>query len=236
MLNNKRVNAIIPALNEEQSIGRVVSAVPDWVDEIVVVDNGSTDGTAKAAKAAGARVVSEVIRGYGKACQSGVLASDSAEILVFLDGDASDFPGEMEALVKPIAIGEADFVLGSRLLGGAQPGSLTPQQRFGNALACTLMKWLWDAPYTDLGPFRAIRRSVLESLRMQDVGYGWTIEMQIKAVKKGAQVREVPVSYRKRIGKSKISGTVTGTIGAGAKILATIARLRISDFGFRISE
>jgi len=229
MVNNKQVNVIIPALNEEQSIGGVVKAVPDWVDQIVVVDNGSTDGTAEVARAAGARVVSEAVRGYGKACQSGVLASGSAEILVFMDGDASDSPAEMKELVEPIATGEADFVLGSRLLGKAEPGSLTPQQRFGNALACTLMKWLWGASYTDLGPFRAIRRSVLESFRMRDLGYGWTIEMQIKAVTAGARIREVPVSYRKRIGESKISGTVKGTIGAGTKILATIARLRMSS-------
>jgi len=229
MLNNKRVSVVIPALNEEQSIGKVVAAVPAWVDEILVVDNGSTDRTAETARAAGARVIPEPVRGYGKACQSGVAASNSPDILVFLDGDSSDVPGEMDGLVGPIAADRADFVLGSRLLGRAELGSLTPQQRFGNALACTLMKWFWRARYTDLGPFRAIRRTLLDSLGMRDVGYGWTIEMQIKATRNGARVIEVPVSYRKRIGKSKISGTVKGTIGAGAKILATIARYRLTS-------
>jgi glycosyltransferase involved in cell wall biosynthesis len=224
MYKNWRVGVVIPALNEEQAISRVIADIPNWVDEIVVVDNGSSDRTAEVAKQAGAVVVHESERGYGAACQSGIGALKSADIVVFLDGDYSDHPGEMETLVEPIAARRADFVVGSRVLGEAALGALTPQQRFGNWLACLLMRRLWGANYTDLGPFRAIRREALEALNMTDREFGWTVEMQIKASQAGLQSLEVPVSYRSRIGASKISGTLSGSFKAGVGILGLIAR------------
>ena len=224
MRDEATVAVIIPAFNEEPSIGKVLSAIPDWVDDVIVVDNGSTDRTAEVARGEGARIVSELRRGYGSACLAGIAALDSADIVVFLDGDFSDYPEEMALLVDPIARGEADMVIGSRTMGRREPGALTPQARFGNWLSCMLIRWFWSVSYTDLGPFRAIRHATLERLAMRDRGYGWTVEMQIKAAREGARVREAAVSYRRRIGKSKISGTVRGVLGAGAKILSTIFR------------
>jgi glycosyltransferase involved in cell wall biosynthesis len=227
MLNGQVVKAIIPALDEAESIGKVLEALPDWIDETIVVDNGSADQTAAIAASHGARVVSEPVRGYGRACQSGVRASAPTDVCLFLDGDFSDHPEEAGELVGPITEGNYDFVIGSRLRGNLTPGALTAAQRFGNALACGLLRLLWNARYTDLGPFRAIRASTLESLGMRDLGYGWTIEMQIKAARRGCRILEVPVSYRPRIGHSKISGTLKGVLGAGAKILLTIARYAV---------
>ena len=221
------VGVVIPALDEERAIARVLADVPDWVDRIVVADNGSSDATRAVAGAAGAGIVCEQERGYGAACLAGIAALGNLDIVVFLDGDYSDHPDEMALLVDPIATGAADFVVGSRVLGTCEPGALTPQQRYGNWLACRLMRHFWGIAYTDLGPFRAIRRSALERLAMADRNYGWTIEMQIRAVEAGLVIREVPVSYRRRIGTSKVSGTVKGTILAGSKILATIARFGI---------
>jgi hypothetical protein len=218
---------IIPAFNEAKAIGRVVGDLPDSrVDEVVVVNNASTDATERNARAAGATVVREPEPGYGAACLRGLAyaASVSPDIIVFLDGDYSDHPDELPRLVDPIRRGEADFVIGSRIRGDAEPGALLPQARIGNRLACTLMRWIWDAPYTDLGPFRAIRYDALQCLNMQDRTFGWTIEMQIKAVVAGLRIQEVPVSYRRRVGVSKITGTVSGTVRASAKILWTIAR------------
>jgi rSAM/selenodomain-associated transferase 1 len=222
MRNGSRIGVVIPALNEEESIGMVLSAIPDWADEVVVADNGSGDGTAEIARAHGARVVPEPKRGYGAACLTGIAALDDPDLIVFLDGDFSDFPQEMGLLVDPIVNDEADMVAGSRVLGRHEAGSLTPQARFGNWLACLLIRLFWKERYTDLGPFRAVRRSTLAGLGMRDRGYGWVIEMQIKATAGGAQVVEVPVSYRRRIGRSKVSGTVKGVVGAGTKILLTI--------------
>jgi glycosyltransferase involved in cell wall biosynthesis len=222
MRHGKRVGVIIPALNEEAAIGRVVSDIPSWVDDIVVVDNGSIDKTAAAAKAAGARVVSEPRRGYGAACQTGIAALNTIDIVVFIDGDYSDYPSEMMCLVDPIASAAADLVIGSRTAGGAVPGALTLQQRIGNRIACTFMRVLFDARYTDLGPFRAIDRKALDSLRMKDLAFGWTVEMQIRALKAGLNVVECPVSYRPRIGQSKISGTVSGSLRAGSTIMRVI--------------
>jgi glycosyltransferase involved in cell wall biosynthesis len=225
----RRVAAVIPALNEAGSIGLVIGDLPRaWVERTVVCDNGSTDATASAAAAAGAVVVSEPRRGYGAACLRALeaLAPDPPDVVLFLDADRSDDATEAPALLAPILDGRADFVIGSRALGGAEPGSLTPAQRVGNRLAAALLRLLYGVRTTDLGPFRAIRWGALRDLRMADRDFGWTVEMQVKAARRGLRTMEVPVRYRRRIGRSKISGTVRGTILAGTKILGTIA----SDF------
>lgn len=225
----KTVSVIIPALDEEAAIGKVIIAIPDWVDEIIVADNGSRDRTRQHAEEAGAKVIVEPARGYGAACLAGMAALSASDIVVFIDGDFSDDPTEMALLVDPIATGVADFVVGSRVRGNAAPGALTPQQRFGNGLACWLIRHLFGVTFSDLGPFRAIRASSLRDIGMRDRAYGWTVEMQIKAGKAGLRSQEVPVSYRARIGKSKISGTVRGVVMAGTTILTVIARSAIED-------
>ena len=220
------VAVIIPVFNERQSLPLVVADVPrDLVGEIVVVDNGSTDGTPIVAGGLPVRLVREERRGYGSACLAGIAALESAppDVVVFLDGDYSDHPEEMARLIEAIA-GGCDLVIGSRTLGAREPGALLPQARFGNALACFLMRLLFGYRYTDLGPFRAIRWDALRRLEMRDRDFGWTVEMQIKAVRKGLAIAEAPVSYRRRVGISKITGTMSGTIRAGAKILWTIAK------------
>lgn len=222
MRNDSTVSVIIPAFNEEESIGKVIAAIPEWVDDIIVVDNASTDGTAEAAGSAGARIVPESRPGYGSACLAGIAALDDPDIVVFLDADFSDHPDEMDRLVDPIVEGRADIVIGSRVLGTREPGALVPHARFGNLLACTLIRLFWGAKFTDLGPFRSVRRSTLEMLDMRDTNYGWTVELQVKAARDGFSIIEAPVSYRRRIGRSKISGTVKGTVLAGTKILSTI--------------
>ena len=226
MRHDKLISVVIPALNEENAIGHVIQDLPDWVDQIVVADNGSRDMTADTARQLGAEVVFELEPGYGAACLRGLSAIREADIIVFLDGDYSDFPEDVHRLVDPIAAGTHDFVLGSRAQGQVQSGALTPAQIFGNWLACFLMRRLWQTPYTDLGPFRAIEAGLLERLEMTDRTYGWTIEMQIKAFVQGARILEVPVRYRQRVGVSKISGTVKGTVMAGYKILATLFKYR----------
>jgi glycosyltransferase involved in cell wall biosynthesis len=220
------VAVIIPALNEEQSIPLVLRDIPrNVVDEVIVVDNGSTDGTARLAESLGARVVREPERGYGAACLAGMEALGSdIEIVVFLDGDYSDHPEELETLVRPIAQKLADFVVGSRMLREESRKALSWQQRWGNRLATGLVAWRFGYRFSDLGPFRAIRRDALDSLRVRGRGFGWTVEMQVKAACAGLRALEVPVRYRPRIGRSKISGTLSGALGAGAKILYTIAR------------
>lgn len=222
-----RVDVVIPALNEEEALPHVLRAIPrEAVRRIVVADNGSTDRTAEVARAHGAEVVREPERGYGAACLAALasLSADPPDVVVFLDGDHSDHPEELPSLVAPIARGEADLVIGSRARGEAERGSLTPQQRVGNAIACVALRTLYGARYTDLGPFRAIRWTSLASLGMVDRNYGWTVEMQIKAARRGLPHVEVPVRYRRRIGVSKVSGTLRGTVGASAKILYLLGR------------
>jgi len=223
MLNNKRISVLIPAFNEERSIAQVIKELPgDIVDEIVVVDNASTDATQEVALRSGAKVVEEPHKGYGAACLKGLASIKETDILVILDGDHSDYPEQITMLVKPIAAGEADFVIGSRILGKREDGALTSQQYWGNKLAVLLIHRLFGYKFTDMGPFRAIRFESLKSLGMTDKTFGWNVEMQIKAIKNGLRIKEVPVDYRKRVGVSKISGTVSGTIKAGAKIIFTI--------------
>ena len=220
------IDVIIPAYNEEKSIGRVIAEIPEFVSEVIVVDNGSNDDTAEAGRMAGATVLHEPNRGYGNACLTALAycrkKARGPDVIVFLDGDYSDYPEQLPELLKPIVEEGVDLVIGSRSLGRRESGSMTVQQIFGNWLATSLMKLFYDARFTDLGPFRAIRFSSLLSLGMQDRNYGWTVEMQLKAAKHKLKCVEVPVRYRKRIGVSKVSGTIKGTIMAGYKILYTI--------------
>jgi glycosyltransferase involved in cell wall biosynthesis len=221
------IDVVIPALDEEEALPLVLREIPrSLVRRIVVADNGSRDRTAAVARSAGAEVIVEPRRGYGKACLSALahLADDPPDIVVFLDGDHSDHPSEMGMLVAPLLDGTADLVIGSRTLGHRERGSLTPQQRVGNAVACVALSRFYGADYTDLGPFRAIGWDALQRLDMRDENFGWTIEMQIKAARDSLRHVEVPVSYRRRIGRSKVSGTVKGTLLASGKILWTLAR------------
>lgn len=220
---------IIPALDEELSLGPLLDEVDrSLVGAIVVGDNGSRDATAEVARSRGALVVRVEERGYGAACAGALtLLPGDCDVVVFMDADGSDDPAEMRALVAPIAAGRADLVIGSRV--HVDRGALTPQQRFGNRLATFLIARLYGHRYTDLGPYRAIRRSLLDAIAMRDRRYGWTVEMQIRALQLGARVDEVPVRYRKRVGRSKISGTVRGVLQAGFWILWTIGRCRFSS-------
>ena len=222
-----RIAVIIPALNEEASLPLVLADLPkDILEEIVVVDNGSTDRTPHVARDAGATVLHEQRRGYGWACLAGIehLKTRMPDIVVFLDGDYSDHPDELPDVVQPIVTDVYDIVIGSRTNGEAEPGALLPHARFGNALATSLIKLVYGFTYSDLGPFRAVRFAALLELGMTDCTYGWTVEMQIKAIHKGLRITEVPVRYRQRIGASKVSGTLKGTIMAGYKILWTVFR------------
>jgi glycosyltransferase involved in cell wall biosynthesis len=218
---------VIPALDEERALPYVLHEIPrPPVRRIVVADNGSTDATAVIAGENGAEVVYEPERGYGAACLKALahLAHDPPEIVVFLDGDYSDHANELPSVVAPILRGQADMVIGSRVIGSRARGALSVQQRVGNAIACWALRWVYGADYTDLGPFRAIRWETLEALGMKDRNYGWTVEMQIKAAQSRVRHAEVPVSYRSRIGVSKVSGTVRGSLKAGAKILWLLGR------------
>lgn len=228
MHNPPIIDVIIPAYNEEKSIPKVIAEIPGLVRHIVVANNNSTDRTGEVAKAAGAQVVFEPQKGYGKACLTAMdwikKQAIQPDIVVFLDGDYSDYPEEMKHLIQPILNGKADMVIGSRALGQRESGSMTYPQVFGNWLATTMMRYMQGARFTDLGPFRAVVWRKLLQLNMIDQNFGWTIEMQIKAHKAGLRYTEVPVNYRKRIGISKVSGTVKGVFGAGYKIILTIFR------------
>jgi glycosyltransferase involved in cell wall biosynthesis len=217
---------IVPALNEAGCIADLVrAALAHAVSAVIVVDNGSTDGTGALARAAGARVVREARPGYGYACRAGALAASEADVLVFLDGDDSFLPEELPRLLRPIQAGQADLVLGSRPQGQIEAGSMPPPQRFGNWLVARLMRCLYRLPLTDLGPYRAVRRELLASLDMREMTYGWPTEMIVKAARRRARIVEVPVTYRaRRTGQSKVSGTVRGTVLAGYRILSATFR------------
>ena len=226
------IDVIIPAYNEEASIPRVLADIPrDWVREVVVCNNASTDRTAEAARQAGATVVDQPRKGYGSACLKGMEylcskpAAEQPDIVVFLDGDYSDHPEQLPELVKPILEEGYGLVIGSRALGDMERGAMQPQQIFGNWLATNLIRLFYKVEFTDLGPFRAIKFPELLALKMEDPDFGWTVEMQVRAAKAGLQCTEIPVRYRQRIGVSKVSGTIRGTFLAGHKILWTIFKL-----------
>lgn len=231
MIKEPKIVVIIPAYNEENSIAKVINDIPEGlVDEVIVVNNNSSDATDINAQNAGATVLHEVRTGYGYACLKGIEyikeLQPAPDIVVFIDADYSDLPEEMPLLLQPIISNEMDMVIGSRALGKKEKGSMTLQQIFGNWLATRLLKSIYGVQYTDLGPFRAIRYDKLLEIDMQDTTYGWTVEMQLKAAKLKMKIMEVPVSYRKRIGFSKISGTLKGAVLAGYKIIATIFKYR----------
>ncbi|SFT77342.1 Glycosyltransferase involved in cell wall bisynthesis [Lishizhenia tianjinensis] len=232
MRNTPIINVVIPAFNEEKSIAKVIGDIDrNLVDEVIVVNNNSTDNTVQVAQEAGAVVLTEKRKGYGYACLLGIerTIANQADIVVFLDGDYSDYPQQIIEVVTPILENEMDMVIGSRALGNREKGSMTPQQVFGNWLATRLMKIFYGASFTDLGPFRAIKSTSLAKLKMADKTYGWTIEMQIKAAKHKMRFCEVPVKYRKRIGVSKVSGTVKGTIMAGIKIIGAVFKYKFTN-------
>jgi glycosyltransferase involved in cell wall biosynthesis len=220
------IKVIIPAYNEEDSIAKVINDIPKSVEEVVVVSNNSTDDTEINARNAGATVLSETRKGYGYACLKGMdyvaKQQQQPDIIVFLDGDYSDYPEELTKIVAPIINDNLDFVIGARVKRLREQGAMTPQQIFGNWLACVLMKLMFGAKFSDLGPFRAIKYDKLLALQMEDKTYGWTVEMQLKALKQKLSYTEIPVNYRNRIGVSKVSGTVKGSVMAGVKILGWI--------------
>ena len=224
MHHNPKISVIIPALDEEESIGQVLNDIPgEIVEEVIVVDNGSSDNTVTVSKGLGVNVILEPLKGYGAACLKGIsILKQDTDIVVFLDADYSDYPQDLHTVVKPIINDNADMVIGSRMSGEREKGALLPQAIFGNKLATFLIRLFWGFKYTDLGPFRAIKYRDLLALNMTDKNFGWTVEMQIKALKKRLRIVEVPVRYRKRIGKSKITGTFSGTVRAGVKIIYTI--------------
>ncbi len=224
----KLIKVIIPAYNEENAIEHVIQEIPSYVTEIIVINNNSTDQTVAVAQNAGATVLSENKKGYGYACLKGLdyinTTLNTPDIVVFLDGDYSDYPEDLTKLIAPILNNTADFVIGARVPELRENGSMTPQQIFGNKLATVLMRLFFKSRFTDLGPFRAIRYDTLQSLNMEDKTYGWTVEMQLKVLKKNIRYTEIPVRYKNRIGVSKVSGTVKGTIMAGVKIISWIIK------------
>lgn len=235
MYHDLRITLIIPALNEADAIGPLLAEVDrSLVDDVVVADNGSSDGTAAVAAAQGAQVVHEARRGYGSACLRAVAEARAADVLVFMDADGSDDPREIHALLTGLEDAGADLAIGSRVLGTAEAGALTPVQKFGNALTCRLVSWFWNVRYTDLGPFRAIHKPAYDRLNMSDPDFGWTVEMQVKAAQQGMSVTEVPVSCRvRRAGQSKVSGTVLGTWRAGKRILGYVLTAKAQELRHR---
>jgi glycosyltransferase involved in cell wall biosynthesis len=236
----RNIDVVIPAFNEERSLPLVLSAMAALprppVRRVVVADNASTDGTSRVAREGGAEVVLETRRGYGSACLAGLdhlRRTGPPDVVVFVDADFSDHPEELPSLIAPILAGEADLVIGSRILGNREPGALLPQARAGNFVACWMIRLLYGHHFTDLGPFRAVTWEALERMKMADTNFGWTAEMQVKAVRLGLRCAEVPVSYRRRVGVSKITGTVSGTIRAGYKILWTVLRYSFGKKGNR---
>lgn len=229
MINGRTIAVIIPALNEESSIGLVLDEMPTEMDRIIVIDNGSTDATADIARSKGATVVCEPHRGYGAACLRGIAALHNVppDVVLFCDADHSDHPDDALQIASVVCSGSAQMCIGSRVLGERERGALTPQQIFGNWLATTLIRWRWGRRFTDLGPLRAITWQLLTEMAMEDRTWGWTVEMQIKAARMNASVVEFPARYRRRIGQSKISGTLVGSAKAGYKILLTIGRYAI---------
>ena len=208
-----KITVVIPTLNEEQAIGKVVSAVPaDWVHEVIVVDNGSTDDTARQASLAGARVIRESRPGYGSACLAGAKAAAGTDVIVFLDGDRSDDPQQLHTIAGPVLDNRADLVIGSRLKGVLEKGAMPLHGRLGNRLIVLLLRLLYGANITDIGSFRAIKAQILYDLNMEQMTYGWPVEMVVKAARKGLRIESVPINYRKRIGESKVTGTIRGTI------------------------
>lgn len=223
-----RIIAVIPALDEAPSIARVVESLRDQkavlLRRVIVVDNGSSDGTGEIARRAGAHVVREERRGYGYACLAGVLAAEDADVVVLLDGDAADDPDDLSRVLEPLLSGEADLVVGSRTLGAREPGSMSLQQVLGNRLAALLIRLLYGVRVSDLGSFRAIRRSELLALGMREMTYGWPVEMMVKVIRAGYRYREVPVRHRRRVGVSKVGGTLKGSLKAGWYIISTVLR------------
>ena len=228
----KIIRVIIPAFNEDKSIGHVIEDIPkEWVKEVIVVDNASTDNTFEVIQSCEATALQELRKGYGSACLKGIEyiknLDEKTDIIVFMDADYSDYPEELPLIVQPIIENGYDMVIGSRALGSKEKGSMTPQQIFGNWLATRLLKLFYGVTFTDLGPFRAIKVDQLYTIGMIDTNYGWTVEMQIKGAKKKLKMTEVPVNYRNRIGVSKVSGTVKGTIMAGYKIIWTLLKYAV---------
>lgn len=228
-LAGMRIGVVIPTRNEAGALPGVLAAMPDFVDAVAIGDYRSTDGTPEIGRRSGAIVVDVTGAGYGRACLEAIKALPPVDILVFVDGDGADDLSAMIQLLSPILEGKAVFTLGSRVLGERERGALTPQQVFGNWLACTLIRLVWRKSFTDLGPFRAITCDAFDQLDMADLNFGWTVEMQIKAARHGLPTCEIPVAYRRRIGVSKVSGTVSGTIRAGVKILYVIGREAVSS-------
>jgi glycosyltransferase involved in cell wall biosynthesis len=223
-LHGTQIGVVIPTRNEAGALPAVLRAMPGFVDAVAIGDYRSTDGTQEIGRSFGAIVVDVTQSGYGRACLEAIAALPPVDIIVFVDGDAADDLSAMSRLVEPIIRGEAEFTLGSRLLGNRESGAMTPQQVFGNWLACTLIHIFWGKRFTDLGPFRAISRDAFDRLAMADLDFGWTVEMQVKAARSKLSAVEIPVDYRRRIGVSKVSGTVSGTFRAGVKILWVIGR------------